>query len=832
MTKTQRWWAAAVAATVASAVLVPPRAAQATELEPKAASTNLTITARQLGSGKGAGLRSTSEIPPTPPDASPAQLRDLARSRALASGQDIGYDVAQASIEERNRARGTAAAGGDDTDVGILREVMTPPAAPDTDFAQECETSPAAANDRYGYIKNRMQWCATYVLTAVEVDPNRERFGVMNMTFVVVGYGRDDGTRNINLFLRPMSVLFFGSLTAADNVSFGIDCYHDTPGCSVSGDHRRTLAEWLSNSLTGTWSSFVLSSDANTDQPDKMRFHPFAIEYQLRNTPSDYVRDDDGTPLDYFVRCDSADYFGSRTAACIFHDVVPHLIYPVLNADGSNSPVKEVAEHIRDAFADPNNTRPLRLDGDKRIPGNYDARTETNYLQRVPYEGPEWTENEGEKNRACQGTWPYLETGIPPEDRPLFDEHCDEYPFASTLQGAAARRLRGMPVDFSVRAVLADDNVRAGAQLPPFYRDDRILYRDNDWFWVQILPRADAGAANGPLVNVSPRVYGSEGQPIQLYATLQTVASETDITWTVQGSDENDPGATCSFDNPHNLRAKITCTDDGTYIATLTVNDGMHPPVSASTEVNVYNVPPQVSITSPTPWQVFRVGTPVQLSAPFTDAANDTHTCKVSWDDSTTTQSTPTDHVCNQTHTFTSAGMYTIEVAVTDDDGGTGTAEVMVIVYDPKGGFITEGGVISSPAGAFPANPEHIGKLHAQATVKYLPGENGPVPGNGRIAADLEGGEMRLLSTRLEWLVVTPTGKLAAKGVGTVGGQAGFGFLFYGKDNPDGLRLVVWRLGDNTIPNDQIIYDNYPSSYDLDKSSLTAMTSGSVQIHF
>ncbi|MET7821896.1 PKD domain-containing protein [Micromonospora zamorensis] len=830
MTKTRRWWAAAAAATVASAVMVVPPAAQAAEAT--TAGTTITTTARQLGSGKVTGFTETptAEIPATPADSSAAELRDIARKRAFASKQDIGFDVAQAAREAQRDAPDSGAEGGDEGDYGILREVMRPPTVPENDFAKECETSAAAASDRVGYIKNRMQWCATYRVTAVDVAPNRG--GFMAMTFVVVGYGRDDGVRDLHFFLRPMSVVFFGSLTATDSLSFGIDCYHDTPGCSESGDQRRPLGEWLAHAATGTWTPFVLASDANTDQPDKMLFHPFAIEYQFKTLLPDYVRED-GTnePLDYFVRCDSATYFGTRTAACIFHDVLPHLIYPVLNSDGSGSPVKEVAEHIRDAFADPNSTRPYRLDGDKRIPGNYDARTTTNYLQRVQYEGPEWQENSSEKDRACHGTWPYQETGIPPEERPLFDEQCDEFPFASTLQGAGARRLRGMPVDFSVRAVLADDNEAAGRQLPPFYRDDRILYGENDWFWVQIVPQSDAGAANGPIVSVAPKAEGTEGQPIQLRATMTTEAAETDITWSVVGAAGNDPGASCSFDNPHSLEPKITCNDDGVYHATLTVDDRTHPPASGTTEVTVHNAPPKVSITSPTPWQVFRVGTPVQLTAPFTDAANDTHTCDVLWDDSTSTRSIPSARVCAQTHTFTSAGMYTIEVAVTDDDGGTGTATVMIVVYDPEGGFLTEGGHITSPAGAFPAGPDHTGKLIIQASVKYLPGASGPVPGNGRVAADLEGGEMRLQSTGIEWLVVSPTGKAAVKGVGTVGGQAGYGFLFYGEDDPDGLRLVVWRLGSSTIPNDQIVYDNRPSDYDLDRSGLTEMTSGSIQIH-
>ena len=100
---------------------------------------------------------------------------------------------------------------------------MHPPAVPDDESAEECRTSAAAANDRVGYIKNRMQWCATYRLTAAEIDPNRGRLGFMAMTSSSSSATAATTVCDVHFFLRPMSVVFFGSSTAADSLSFGIE---------------------------------------------------------------------------------------------------------------------------------------------------------------------------------------------------------------------------------------------------------------------------------------------------------------------------------------------------------------------------------------------------------------------------------------------------------------------------------------------------------------------------------------------------------------------------------------------------------------------------------
>lgn len=63
--------------------------------------------------------------------------------------------------------------------------------------------------------------------------------------------------------------------------------------------------------------------------------------------------------------------------------------------------------------------------------------------------------------------------------RPLPNgKQCDEYPFASTREGAAAGRFR-------VRPVAAEQNQLAGTRLGILYKDSWIL--DGDSFYVYIV---------------------------------------------------------------------------------------------------------------------------------------------------------------------------------------------------------------------------------------------------------------------------------------------------------------------------------------------------------
>ncbi|MGI5273322.1 PKD domain-containing protein [Nonomuraea sp. CA-218870] len=347
------------------------------------------------------------------------------------------------------------------------------------------------------------------------------------------------------------------------------------------------------------------------------------------------------------------------------------------------------------------------------------------------------------------------------------------------------------------------------------------LHSDHDPLWADItvdLSTPGGGGGGGtdpanfpPDVDAGPNVTGDEGQAVELAGSAFDREDGVTTQWTYTPLDRTDPGASCSFSAPQALRTTITCTDDGVYAAELTADDGVNPPVRDTALVRIANAAPVLTLTGPRPWQVFRAGTEVPLTAGFTDTgANDSHTCEVVWDDGSTDRYAA-DGSCDRSHTFAAPGMYTIKVKVADDDGATDTAEVMVVVYDPEAGFVTGSGAFEG--GRFALNPQ------------YGPHDEGPAPGHGRLKANLP--DIVIESTALEWLVVTPQGGAAVKGA-----SGDHGFVAYLTDEPDGFRLVVWRLSDGSHPAGEIVYDNREGvSYDLDHADPPASDKGSVRIH-
>lgn len=797
-----------------------------------------------------AGQRVTGMVPAGAPIPVPGTAAAAAQQRrSNAAADDEPLTVQEAQRQARRQAR-PAPVGTPGFDVAaaagprVLREKFSPPPAPTADLVTECQTTSASTSE-VGHMRNRFQWCARYDAYDYILDTRGRQTGFAFLSVIAVGYGRDDGERDITMFLRPESVYFGGSYTPVSTFGFEMECYRNTPGCSISGGkHSRSMAVWEAYKDTNTWVAWHLASDESVSTlQDQVLYHPFNFEVTAM----------DGRTMDgnnhYFTRCDSADYFlASRLKACIFHDVIPHLQYRMYEADGTRTTIYAVAEHIRDAFADPDSTYPLKPGERKSIPGRYGAPPTIpgQYLERVPYGGVVHTANGREKDRACNRTNPYQDTGLPTP--PGDGEQCDEFPFASTQQGAANPNW-----DFSVRAVPEGDNSRAGIALREYYRDDRILYSENqplegwiDVFYVEVI-ESSGGSGGGtgeidqaPVVNAGPNVTGDEGSQIQLRGTATDRESTPSLNWSYTAGDNVDAGATCRFADALDAQTTITCTDDGTFTVTLTADDGVNPPVSDSAIVTVYNVAPQVRLTGPDPWQLFKARTPVTVTATFTDpGANDTHTCRVDWDDTTTSHTAAAGHSCTVAHTFAHAGMYTLGLTVTDDDGGADIAGVMVVVYDPDDGWTNLDAATETPPGALAAaNPTAWTWAHLTARY-YTP--NGPPTGEAKMwIPDV----FRMEPTsRLEWLVVTPDGKVAAKGTSTTATGDTVGFVFYGyrgcpaagpdcQPGPDRMRAVLWPTNTGQIPGTTITYDNRRGAdYDIDRFQPAPLTSGSVQIH-
>jgi hypothetical protein len=673
------------------------------------------------------------------------------------------------------------------------------------------------------------EWCLNGFAVDFHYDSRGAQTGLMIMNYELIGYGRDDGTRNIVVFGRPTSVIFSGIYTPQSTVALDLGCTGEADmlmGCVGGGTHRLTMAEWLERSISGSWVGWEIDSheESAPESFEKVLYHAFDLEVGFYDRVSVET-------TDFGFRCDSAPYITGRPKACLFSDVIPHLQYAIKDSAGNYTNQREVAEHIRQAQDDPDNTDPRKEGGGKRIPGKYIGTWNEGYLTRVPGKDSEYPSNgdylrnEGYVTVACAAIHP-------PED--MVDPECDEYPFRSTYQGAA-----NADWDFSIRYVSGSQNSSAGAVLGTYYREDRILYYD-DAFYVKVVDQAGAPAVGAPIVRTIPEVQGLEGEPIQLHAT----ASGGTAQWSYRPDGYIDPGTSCTFSDPSSLTPTITCNDSGTFIATVTVNDGVSPAVSADTKVVVTNDPPRVSFTTPTPWQVFRVGEPIVFDAPITDSgSNDVHRCQYGWDDGEAwdDQFGANSRNCGVVHSYDHAGMYNVDLVVTDDDFAQGTASVMIVVYDTNEGTASIAGTTATPAGALVDAPSASGDTSLHYTAQYPSGNNVPeAEVKGQSLAWVDGTDFRLELDAMQWLVITEDGKIAGRGTGLVDGKPGYTWVIYGWDYCDGsnspgcqnipsdrTRLVVFETATG-----KIAYDHSPGSteFDVDRISPTVMTSGAVQV--
>ncbi len=74
-----------------------------------------------------------------------------------------------------------------------------------------------------------------------------------------------------------------------------------------------------------------------------------------------------------------------------------------------------------------------------------------------------------------------------------------------------------------------------------------------------------------------------------------------------------------------------------------------------------------------------------------------------------------------------------------------------IVVYDPNGGFVTGGGWIDSPAGAYTADPSLTGKATFGFVARYQKGANAP---DGNTQFQFHAAGFTFKSTSYEWLVV------------------------------------------------------------------------------
>lgn len=229
-------------------------------------------------------------------------------------------------------------------------------------------------------------------------------------------------------------------------------CVSDAPQ-----GYTMTVAEWIASQSNAAFSFTTPATDGFGAGPDSFAFYNLSTFFEVVG----------GTGITFGqgdLRCDWARGL-TNTTGCVFPN--PDNKDTFRRIDYNDPNVFFSVSHINDALVFPNTTLPPART--KLIPG---LRASGNALNRAA-EQKMIDANRAKSQRACKQYDPDYAVAAQQ------NLQCDEYPFASTYQGAASNTF-----DFSVREIPAPDNLAAGNYLRAFYQTFRIA--DGDPFWVEL----------------------------------------------------------------------------------------------------------------------------------------------------------------------------------------------------------------------------------------------------------------------------------------------------------------------------------------------------------
>ncbi len=380
-----------------------------------------------------------------------------------------------------------------------------------------------------------------------------------------------------------------------------------------------------------------------------------------------------------------------------------------------------------------------------------------------------------------------------------------------------------IPTDFNSRAYfgwgmgVSGDTAIIGA----FYDVDVLGSSGSAYlFHINVPPVVTADQAiitanEGDLAINTGSVSDFNGDTVSLSTNLGNVTNNGDGTW----------------------NWSLATTDDLIQTITITADDGAGGTTETSFDLTVNNVAPTVnSITVPTAPVNINEQSAYSIDVTFSDPAganDEPYTCDFDLDNDGVNDISAigiTGTSCNTTFNYAEPGIYTIQVTVTDKDGGSSNATSnMLIIYNPEGEFVTGGGWISVEAGscqdASICDPTASGKVNFGLNAQYIQGNAIPT-GNAEVNFSEAG--LNFHSTSYEWLVINQAGANAQfNGEGTINGNNDshgnpykFTVQVQDDDNSDTFHIRIWsELADGTEID---IFDN---------GSSQEIGGGNIQVH-
>ncbi|MEW5990797.1 MAG: hypothetical protein AB1736_05550 [Chloroflexota bacterium] len=236
-----------------------------------------------------------------------------------------------------------------------------------------------------------------------------------------------------------------------------------------------------------------------------------------------------------------------------------------------------------------------------------------------------------------------------------------------------------------------------------------------------------------------------------------------------------------------------------------------------------------VACSPDAPDPVVAVGTPVVATATFAGYDSGVATAWLDWGDGSLPVTRTGEGSITADHAYSVAGVYVLTCAVSDVNGGTQSRDYRyVVVYDPGAGFVTGGGWIISPVGAYSVDVTLTGRANFGFVSKYHKGATTP---SGQTEFQFQVGNLNFHSETYQWLVIAGA-RAQYKGTGAINGQAGYGFLLTAIDGrelgggaSDRFRIKIWDLETGAV-----VYDNQPTADETSDAS-TDLGGGSIVIH-
>lgn len=232
-------------------------------------------------------------------------------------------------------------------------------------------------------------------------------------------------------------------------------------------------------------------------------------------------------------------------------------------------------------------------------------------------------------------------------------------------------------------------------------------------------------------------------------------------------------------------------------------------------------VAPEITDLSGSPL-VVEIGTPVSLSTSFTDNCSGDLTATWTLGDGTVAVTDPATSPSVLNHTYTTQNIYSVNVDVADACGNSSSDEIVIVAFDPNGGFSTGGGTYVPNLGSFingtPITDQEA-KAHFGFVVKYKPNSSDP---EGNLQFVYNEGDLNLHDTSMTWLVITGS-TVRFRGLATNNGEGLYTFRVTATDDGDSdtFDIEIWE-GDVDTEN------NAPTPLDHVAGTLSG---GSIKVH-